>query len=211
MIVLSTCVLGERISFAVTVLLAFGVFLSFVSAVMPSASDSVSILIVQLYLLLVQSALFVVISCLAVKLHHLDDVTNPVPASLVSCVQRLEKFVGKKKNVPTNRVNPVISADNDVTTCEDVDSNGEGLAVRNDCSERTKKRSKDSYTVQNCFIQPVKETKTQWTVATTEDACGGVMTWARVVDTFDTFFFRVFSALLFLTCVTTMLVAGLAS
>ena len=100
-----------------------------------------SILVVQLSVLAARAehTLFGVISSHAIKLHDLDDVTNPMPTSLVFCVKCLERFIaGWGRGGGTFL--PEIYANSDTLTWEDFDSNGAGESNPNN-----KKRLDEKY------------------------------------------------------------------
>ncbi|ESO97851.1 hypothetical protein LOTGIDRAFT_103662 [Lottia gigantea] len=61
---------GEKISFSVTILLAFGVFLGFINDRMPQTSETTSSLSVYMSCLLAFSAVFVFMSILIAKIHN---------------------------------------------------------------------------------------------------------------------------------------------
>ncbi|XP_050394836.1 neuronal acetylcholine receptor subunit alpha-7-like, partial [Patella vulgata] len=69
---------GEKISLAITILLAYIVFLTIVSESMPQTSLQVSILAVYLTVLVAMSALSVVLSILVLRIYYKDP-NIPVP------------------------------------------------------------------------------------------------------------------------------------
>ncbi|XP_055954376.1 acetylcholine receptor subunit beta-like 1 [Patella vulgata] len=74
---------GEKISLAITILLAYIVFLTIVSESMPQTSLQVSILAVYLTVLVAMSALSVVLSILILRIYYKDPNT-PVPGYIQS-------------------------------------------------------------------------------------------------------------------------------
>lgn len=61
---------GERISYAITVLLSFAVFMTIVSTVMPKNTDPVPILCYVLTLMLAESGIIVAVSILGLRLYY---------------------------------------------------------------------------------------------------------------------------------------------
>ncbi|XP_061182559.1 acetylcholine receptor subunit alpha-like 2 [Saccostrea echinata] len=68
---------GERISFAITVLLSFAVFMTIVSATMPKNTAPVPILCYILMLMLLESGIIVVVSILGLRLYYKPDHLKP--------------------------------------------------------------------------------------------------------------------------------------
>lgn len=81
---------GERLSYAITALLSFGVFMSFILDSMPSATETISIVAIHMSALLVLSAVYVLCCILTLRLFHRDDAKHPVPQSLQSVIVWLE-------------------------------------------------------------------------------------------------------------------------
>ncbi|ESO97386.1 hypothetical protein LOTGIDRAFT_114875 [Lottia gigantea] len=77
---------GEKLSFAVTVLLSQAVFLSFISSMMPQTSDSISGLSIYIAAQLVLSTLYVLISCWILRLYHRDTKRRPLPSWFLKVV-----------------------------------------------------------------------------------------------------------------------------
>ncbi|ESO97387.1 hypothetical protein LOTGIDRAFT_54380, partial [Lottia gigantea] len=71
---------GEKLSFAVTVLLSQAVFLSFISSMMPQTSDSISGLSIYIATQLVLSTLYVLLTCWILRLYHRDTKRRPLPS-----------------------------------------------------------------------------------------------------------------------------------
>ncbi|KAK7494917.1 hypothetical protein BaRGS_00013796 [Batillaria attramentaria] len=84
---------GERLSYAVTALLSFGVFMSFILDYMPSSTETLSIVAVNMSCLLVLSAVYVLCCVLSLRLFHRDDHKHPVPKSLQTVIVWLEVLV----------------------------------------------------------------------------------------------------------------------
>ena len=76
-----------------TSLLSFGVFMSFILDSMPSSTETLSIVAVNMSGLLVLSALYVLLCILSLRLFHRDPVKHPVPGALQSLVVWLEMLV----------------------------------------------------------------------------------------------------------------------
>ena len=76
-----------------TSLLSFGVFMSFILDSMPSSTETLSFVAVNMSGLLVLSALYVLLCILSLRLFHRDPVKHPVPGALQSLVVWLEMLV----------------------------------------------------------------------------------------------------------------------
>lgn len=78
---------GERVSYAVTVLLALAVYLSFISETMPKTAESVSMLSVYLTIMLIVSAASVAGSIWTLVLYHRDR-KRPISRWLTRFIRR---------------------------------------------------------------------------------------------------------------------------
>ncbi|XP_046572820.1 neuronal acetylcholine receptor subunit alpha-6-like [Haliotis rubra] len=81
---------GERVSYAITVLLALAVFLSFISDNMPKTAESLSALSVYLTTMFVISAASVAGSILTLVLYHRDR-KRPIPTWLTRHISRRQR------------------------------------------------------------------------------------------------------------------------
>ncbi|XP_046576130.1 neuronal acetylcholine receptor subunit alpha-7-like [Haliotis rubra] len=81
---------GEKISYGITVLLAFGVFMSFISDMLPQTSESICMLAVYMASLLILSAAFVCISIIITRIHHKESLGDPVPKWVRNATLALE-------------------------------------------------------------------------------------------------------------------------
>ncbi|XP_050408937.2 acetylcholine receptor subunit alpha-L1 [Patella vulgata] len=70
---------GEKLSFSVTILLAQAVFLSFISDLMPQATDTISGLSIYISTQLVLSSLYVLITCCNLRIYHRDTNRCRIP------------------------------------------------------------------------------------------------------------------------------------
>ena len=84
---------GERLTYSMTSFLAFGVFISFILDSMPSSTDTLSIMAINMSAMLVMSALYVLLCILSLSLFYRDISTHPIPASLQSIVVWLELLI----------------------------------------------------------------------------------------------------------------------
>ncbi|XP_076439553.1 acetylcholine receptor subunit alpha-like [Babylonia areolata] len=84
---------GERLAYSMTALLSFGVFMSFILDSMPSSTETLSIVAVNMSCLLVLSAVYVLLCILSLRLFHRDPSKHPVPAFLQSVIVWLEMLV----------------------------------------------------------------------------------------------------------------------
>ena len=76
-----------------TVLLSFGVFMSFIMDSMPSSTHTLSIVVVNLSSLLVLSAAYVLLCILSLRLFHRDPAKHPVSGTVQSIIVWLEVLV----------------------------------------------------------------------------------------------------------------------
>lgn len=98
---------GERISFAITALLSFAVFMTIVSAVMPRNTDPVPILCYVLMLMLLESGLIVAVSITGLRLYYRPD-SQKIP----DCVQRVVSALTTLDSHPQPLVHNSESPDN---------------------------------------------------------------------------------------------------
>ena len=84
---------GERLAYSMTALLSFGVFMSFILDSMPSSTETLSIVAVNMSCLLVLSAVYVLLCILSLRLFHRDPVMHPVPSTVQSLIVWLEILV----------------------------------------------------------------------------------------------------------------------
>ena len=83
---------GEKASYAITVFLAFAVFLTIVTGSLPENSDSVAVFSIYVVSQTCQSTIITVIAVILIRLHKLGS-SVPVPGYIISFV----KFVTCKK------------------------------------------------------------------------------------------------------------------
>ncbi|XP_067650602.1 neuronal acetylcholine receptor subunit alpha-7-like [Haliotis asinina] len=69
---------GEKISFAITIPLSYGVYMSFLTDMVPQSSDGVSTFIIFLGITLSMSALFVILSIFSVRISERSN-SRPIP------------------------------------------------------------------------------------------------------------------------------------
>ncbi|XP_053394806.1 acetylcholine receptor subunit beta-type unc-29-like [Mercenaria mercenaria] len=94
---------GEKSGYAVTVFLAFAVFLTIVNTAMPANSEKVSIFSVYLVIQTAQSTLITILSLLSIRCASLDETTR-IPSGLAALV-RLSQCGCKETNAPkSNRI-----------------------------------------------------------------------------------------------------------
>ena len=80
-------------AYSMTALLSFGVFMSFILDSMPSSTETLSIVAVNLSFLLVLSAVYVLLCILSLRLFHSDPVMHPVSRSMQGLIVGLEVLV----------------------------------------------------------------------------------------------------------------------
>ncbi|XP_076461521.1 acetylcholine receptor subunit alpha-1-A-like [Babylonia areolata] len=81
---------GERLSYAVTSFLSLAVFMSFIVDLMPSSTETLSIMAVSISCQLILSAVFVLFCILSLRLFHRDPHKHPVPPTLQTLIVGLE-------------------------------------------------------------------------------------------------------------------------
>ena len=84
---------GERLGYSITSLLSLGVFLSFIMDSMPSSTETLSIMAVNLSCQLVLSAVYVLLCILSLRLFHRDPVMHPVSSTMQGLIFGLEVLV----------------------------------------------------------------------------------------------------------------------
>ncbi|XP_033762611.1 acetylcholine receptor subunit alpha-1-B-like [Pecten maximus] len=87
---------GERVSFAITMLLTLSVYMTIMSDSIPNTSDPVSILTISLLIKLVYSGMIVLAVVLSVKLNHTDE-RKAIPKWLLR-IARFRNRVGNKED-----------------------------------------------------------------------------------------------------------------
>ncbi|PVD31003.1 hypothetical protein C0Q70_10279 [Pomacea canaliculata] len=97
---------GERLSYAITTLLSFGVFMSFILSSMPSSAETVSIMVIDMSALLILSAVYVLLCIFTLRLFHRDDDKHPVPKAVQTFIVSLEVLLCLEP--PNTKVDPVI-------------------------------------------------------------------------------------------------------
>ncbi|XP_052703156.1 neuronal acetylcholine receptor subunit alpha-3-like [Crassostrea angulata] len=86
---------GEKMSFSVTVFLSFAVFLTIISALLPTSSTSIPILAIYLVIQLVYGVLALIISAFQLRLRHRDE-TEEVHAFWVKAIKLQQRLRCKK-------------------------------------------------------------------------------------------------------------------
>lgn len=84
---------GERLSYAITVFMSYGVFMSFITGAMPTSSETTSILAIDISVLLILSALYVLLCVFTIRLFHCDDHRYPISSSVLKVVVLLNMIV----------------------------------------------------------------------------------------------------------------------
>ena len=90
-----------------TSLLSFGVFMSFILDSMPSSTETLSIVAVNLSALLVMSAIYVMLCILSLRLFHRDSDKHPVPQLVQNLIVWLEILVCLDPPSRNNKVTDV--------------------------------------------------------------------------------------------------------
>ncbi|KAL8596397.1 hypothetical protein ACOMHN_047456 [Nucella lapillus] len=81
---------GERLAYSMTSFLSFGVFMSFIVDLMPSSTETLSVMAVSMSCQLILSAVYVLLCILSLRLFHRDPHRHPVPPTLQSLIIYLE-------------------------------------------------------------------------------------------------------------------------
>jgi len=92
---------GERVSFAITVLLAIAVFLTLVNDNLPKTSQPMSTICYFLLTNLVMSSLIMLATILNLQIHH-KPASTPIPDWLRTMVISLRGLCGRRKTTNTN-------------------------------------------------------------------------------------------------------------
>ncbi|XP_061189928.1 neuronal acetylcholine receptor subunit alpha-5-like [Saccostrea echinata] len=93
---------GEKMSFCVTVFLAFAVFLTIISTLLPTTSDHTPNLAIYLIVQLIYGVIALIISAFQLRLHHRDN-ENEIPSYWVKAV-RLQRKLRCKQSRTTEIV-----------------------------------------------------------------------------------------------------------
>ena len=164
---------GERLAYSMTALLSFGVFMSFILDSMPSSTETLSIVAVNLSSLLVLSAVYVLLCILSLRLFHRDPVKHPVPSTVQSLIVWLEVLVCL--DPPARNKIDVIRTD---TTSSNVTGPKHDVGVRNGGLKGKLDKWKMTKEIKRAAYSDPEE-----------------MTWRRVSRTLDKLFFRFFFCL----------------
>ncbi|XP_060070331.1 acetylcholine receptor subunit alpha-like [Ylistrum balloti] len=88
---------GERISYSITVLLAFTVYMTVVSDRMPASSEPISHLSFYLLSLLALSVLIVIVNIFQIRVYNKDDNEEPVPRWIKNFIKNFRNICRKGK------------------------------------------------------------------------------------------------------------------
>ncbi|XP_046565942.1 neuronal acetylcholine receptor subunit alpha-2-like [Haliotis rubra] len=110
---------GEKISFAITIPLSYGVYMGFLTNMVPQSSDGVSTFIIFLGITLSMSALFVILSIFSVRISGRSN-SRPVPKSFQRFTIWVEhaKHCGRHRKTNTSHVAKVMEQSDDDETKE---------------------------------------------------------------------------------------------
>ena len=164
---------GERLSYSITSLLSFGVFLSFILDSMPSSTETLSIMAVHMSCQLVLSAVYVLLCILSLRLFHCDHVKHPVPSTVQSLIVWLEVLACLDPPAK-NRVDVSGVAVTDVTSTNVIDGHNEVEVKKGGLKGKLEKRAVTKNTKRAAYSDPEE------------------MTWQRVSRTLDKLLFRLF-------------------
>ncbi|XP_046573448.1 neuronal acetylcholine receptor subunit alpha-6-like [Haliotis rubra] len=84
---------GEKVSFAITVLLSFTVSLSFVTGMLPQNGDSLPMFTIFLVGLFIMSSLYVFLTIWIVQVFHRDSAIRPVPSWMGRMTRSWERCI----------------------------------------------------------------------------------------------------------------------
>ena len=164
---------GERLAYSITSLLSFGVFLSFIMDSMPSSTDTISILAINISCQLVLSAAYVLLCILSLRLFHCDPAKYPVSSTVQSLVVCLEVLVCL--DPPNKHKRDVIGvAETDVASSNVTDLQNDVGMTDGELNGKLDKRLMTKKVKHAAYRDPEE------------------MTWQRVSRTLDKLFFRFF-------------------
>ena len=181
------CDSGEKASYAITVFLAFAVFLTIISSALPNNSESLSIFSVYIIILTVQSTL---ISMLALIVLRLRQFESPVPWFVARFVDIMFCQCCKRER---SKIKPVFeqNAENGVLV------NGDFHNQRNN-DDQIKRVKTELFNVN------AKEGNYEVTEKDNTDVCD----WKRVANALDIFFFCFFALVTLVSSLGCMLYAS---
>ncbi|XP_076461522.1 neuronal acetylcholine receptor subunit alpha-3-like [Babylonia areolata] len=176
---------GERLAYAMTSFLSFGVFMSFIVDLMPSSTETLSIMAVSLSCQLILSAVYVLFCILSLRLFHRDPHKHPVPPTLQTLIVGLELLLClDPPSQPRNAVHTeveTISSDNSGTL---YGTGVKGSRLQGHLARWARKRK----VRQEAYTQP-------------QD-----MTWQRVSRSLDKLLFRIFFCLVMMYTVVVIII-----
>ncbi|XP_060063540.1 neuronal acetylcholine receptor subunit beta-3-like [Ylistrum balloti] len=168
---------GERVSFAITVLLSFAVFESMVSDYMPQGSDPMSLLSLFLVITLLNSTLITITTILLHAMYHKDD-TDAVPEWLV----QMHLFI--RQCTPSRKINPAYPRPEDKETISEMSDSDR----KSQYGHTEKSESK--------MATSINDVDTGMRSASEDSA----INWRQITETFDRIFLVVFLLFNFLFC-----------
>ncbi|XP_076461518.1 acetylcholine receptor subunit alpha-1-A-like [Babylonia areolata] len=175
---------GERLSYAITSFLSFGVFMSFIVDLMPSSSHTISILATMMSCQLIFSALSVLFCIMSLRLFHRDPHKHPVPPTLQTLIVGLELLLCLD---PPSQ--PRHAVHSEAETISDGPGDHDGTEVKvSRLQGHLAKCARKRKAKEEAYTKP-------------ED-----MDWQRVSRSLDTLLFRFFGSLLLLSSVVYLIV-----
>ena len=157
-----------------TSLLSFGVFMSFIMDSMPSSTETLSIVAVNLSSLLVLSAVYVLLCILSLRLFHRDPVKHPVSSTVQSIIVWLEVLVcldpPAKNKVDIIQMQTAV----DLTSSEVIERYSDAGGTKGGLKGKLEKWAMTKKLKHAAYSDPEE------------------MTWRRVSRTLDKLFFRFF-------------------
>lgn len=176
---------GERMSFAITCFLAFGVFMGLLSDNMPKSSVPIAHLSYFLMYMLIQSCAVTVCTIISLRVYHKAETTDEVPGWLSKFVSFVRLHPCRKRCVSSEQHTGPSSKDyvleTPVVTLTNTDIHG-----ANDCDVKPKYRSPS--------LEANNDTVGKFCV-----------TWYTVGRTLDVFLFVVFLSWMLFTTVTSLM------
>ncbi|KAL8613302.1 hypothetical protein ACOMHN_052542 [Nucella lapillus] len=170
---------GERLAYSMTSFLTFGVFMSFIVDLMPSSTESLSIMAACLSCQLIMSAVYVLLCILSLKVFHQDSHKHPIPATLQTVVVYIELMLCLD---PPSYFPDSFSSSQGVSSEGSADFYGSKVNV-NQLSNELDRWVAKRQVRQEAYTRP-------------QD-----MTWQRVSRTLDKVLFRFFFGLVVVMCV----------
>ena len=101
------CESGERAGYAITVFLAFAVFLTIISSTLPESSENVAVFSIYLIIQTTSSTVITILALVMIRFHFKDDEVDPVPRWLGGLLNTITCKRCRKPNKKITVVEPI--------------------------------------------------------------------------------------------------------